>query len=173
MSSDWILEQLEPRHLDQCLAITNQIIEEGDSFPWDEPLSIWDLLAYYREGDAIWCVVDHADPADPQVLGLVHIHPNNVGRCGHIANCGYSVRRDARGLGVGRMLVEKSIEVARELGFRGMQFNAVVSTNTAALALYESFGFELIGTVPGGFRLGGTGEPARYIDMHILYRALC
>jgi ribosomal protein S18 acetylase RimI-like enzyme len=72
---------------------------------------------------------------------------------------------------VGRLLVEKSLEVARAMGYRAMQYNAVVSTNTGAIALYRSLGFEIIGTVPNGFRLGPPETP-RYVDMHIMYREL-
>jgi L-amino acid N-acyltransferase YncA len=150
-----------------CLRILNQIIEEGVAFPWDEPFDMRDFDAKYVPDEPVWCAVDERD----EVLGFVHIKRNNDGRCSHVANCGYSVLREARGRGVGRLLVAKSLEVARAMGYRGMQYNAVVSTNTAAIALYRSFGFEIIGTVPGGFRFGTAASP-RFVDMHIMYRDL-
>ena len=76
-------------------------------------------------------------------------------------------RSDARGHGVGRQLVQASIEKAAQLGFHGIQFNAVVATNTSAIALYESCGFQRIGTIPEGYRTN-----AGFEDMHIFYRTL-
>lgn len=159
---------LEEKYKADCLEILNQIIEEGVAFPWDEPFDTQAFDAKYCvPGEPVWCAIDGQD----RVAGFVHIKRNNDGRCSHIANCGYSVRRDARGRGVGRLLVEKSLEVARAMGYRGMQYNAVVSTNTWAIALYRSLGFEIIGTVPGGFRLG-IGDDPHFVDTHIMYREL-
>jgi L-amino acid N-acyltransferase YncA len=167
MTTQIRLAPIEPKYRPECLGIFNQIIEEGVAFPWDKPFDTQAFDAKYVPEEPVWCALDEQD----QVLGFVHIKRNNDGRCSHIANCGYSVRKDARGKGVGRLLVEKSLEVAREMGYRGMQYNAVVSTNTSAIALYRSVGFEIIGTVPGGFRFGPPEEP-QFVDMHIMYRAL-
>ena len=87
-----------------------------------------------------------------EVVGLYILHPNNVGRCGHIANASYAVRTDIRGRQVGRRLVTHCLEKCRELGFRVLQFNAVVADNAPALALYKSLGFVQLGVIPGGFR---------------------
>ena len=87
-----------------------------------------------------------------EVVGLYILHPNNVGRCGHIANASYAVRSDMRGKQVGRQLVTDCLHKCRELGFRVMQFNAVVADNAPALALYKSLGFVRLGVIPGGFR---------------------
>ena len=86
-------------------------------------------------------------------MGLYILHPNNVGRCGHICNASYAVRRDARGQHAGEALVRHCLSMAKELGFRILQFNAVVRSNTAALALYKKLGFTQLGIIPGGFRL--------------------
>jgi len=161
------LALIEEKYEADCLAIFNEIVEEGLTFPMDKIFTLEDFREKCPPHETIWCAVDEND----RVLGFVHIHPNNVGRCSHIANCGYSVASKVRGKGVGRMLVAKSIEVAREDGYRGMQFNAVVSTNVAAIALYRSFGFEIIATIPGGFRHGSADDP-RFVDMYIMYLAL-
>lgn len=87
------------------------------------------------------------------VPGMYILHPNNVGRCGHIANAGYAVERSARGRGVGEALVRDSLRAAKAFGFAIMQFNAVVATNEVALRLYERVGFVRPGTIPAGFRL--------------------
>ena len=161
------LAPLEDKYESGCMAVFNEIVEEGLAFPSDKPLDVEAFRKKYPPNEPVWCAIDEND----QVLGYVHIRPNNVGRCSHTANCGYSVTRNARGKGIGRMLVTKSIEVAREEGYRGIQFNAVVSTNEAAVALYRSVGFEIIGTVPGGFRQGSVEEP-HYVDMYLMYLKL-
>lgn len=86
-------------------------------------------------------------------VGFYILHPNNVGRCGHIANASYAVAAGWRGRGIGRRLVLDSLAVAGRMGFRILQFNAVVASNLAARALYESLGFRQLGEIPGGFRL--------------------
>ncbi len=151
----------------ECMHIFNRIIEEGETYPWDEPLTEQVLADVWKPREPVWGAVD----ADGTVLGFAHIHPNGFGRTGHIANCGYAVDGTTRGMGIGKALVAKSIDVAREMGFKGIQFNAVVATNTVAVKLYESFGFSIIGTIPGGFRLGNNDTPT-YVDRHIMYLEL-
>ena len=161
------LAPLEEKYESDCLAVLNEIFEEGLTFPTEDPLDLETFRQKYARNDIIWCAIDENDRA----LGFVYIRPNNVGRCSHVANCGYCVASFARGRGIGRMLVARSIEAAHEAGYRGIQFNAVVITNEAAVALYHSFGFETIGTIPGGFRQGSTEEP-RYVDMYVMYLGL-
>jgi ribosomal protein S18 acetylase RimI-like enzyme len=168
---DLRLEPIREAYREGCLAIFNQIIAEGETFPFDVPFSREEFDAKYIPEEPVWCAIGRGTDGAEDVLGFVHIHPNGIGRCAHVANCGYSVRRDVRGCGIGRKLVAKSIEVAAEMGFLAIQFNAVVSTNAAALALYRSFGFQTLGTVPNGFRLGD-GADARYVDMHVMHLPL-
>ena len=85
-------------------------------------------------------------------VGLYILHPNTVGRCGHICNCSYAVSKTLRGKGIGKALVTHSLKKGRELGFEILQFNAVVATNTDALKLYESLGFTRLGVIPKGFK---------------------
>lgn len=77
--------------------------------------------------------------------------PNNVGRCGHIRNASYAVQSDLRGRHIGEKFVADCMKTAKNLGFRILQFNAAVKTNTAARKLYERPGFTQLGTIPGGF----------------------
>ena len=81
------------------------------------------------------------------------LHPNNVGRCGHICNASYAVSPGMRGRHVGEQMVRHCMAKGKELGFGILQFNAVVRTNTAALRLYEKLGFTRLGVIPGGFLL--------------------
>lgn len=90
---------------------------------------------------------------DGNIGGLYVLHPNNVGRCGHICNASYAVSSSARGKHIGEQLVLDSLQKGRELGFRILQFNAVVETNVHARHLYERLGFRQLGTIPGGFRM--------------------
>ena len=141
-------------------AIWNQVVEDGVAFPQEEPLDAAGAAAFF-DGQSRTAVAEQ----DGEVVGLYILHPNNVGRCGHIANASYGVRRDKRGLGVGQVLVEDSLAACGALGFRLLQFNAVVASNLGAIALYQSLGFQRVGTIPGGFRL----KDGRYEDIIVFY----
>ena len=130
-------------------AIWNAVVEAGDAFPQEEPLDEATGAAFFASQTRSAVAVD----ADGTILGLYILHPNNVGRCGHIANASYAVAAAARGRGVGGALVRDFLAKARELGFRILQFNAVVESNASARHLYEKLGFEQLGTIRGGFRM--------------------
>lgn len=101
-------------------------------------------------------------------MGLYILHPNNVGRCGHICNASYAVRSGLRGRHIGEALVRDCIKTAKRLGFGILQFNAVVRTNKPALALYEKLGFVKLGVIPKGFLMkDGTYEDIipHYIEL--------
>jgi len=99
------------------------------------------------------------------VVGLYILHPNNVGRCGHLANASYAVKEGCRGQHIGEMLVRHCIQQAALCGFRILQFNAVVATNKAARHLYEKIGFQRLGTVPKGFLM----KNGQYEDIVLYY----
>jgi ribosomal protein S18 acetylase RimI-like enzyme len=105
---------------------------------------------------------------DGAVLGSAKMGPNRPGRGDHVGTASFMVAPDARGRGVGRALAEHVVAWHREHGFRGIQFNAVVETNTAAVALWRSLGFEVVGTVPGAFRSTAHG----YVGLHVMYLPL-
>ena len=88
-----------------------------------------------------------------KVLGLYILHPNNVGRCGHICNASYAVDADVRGFHIGEKLVSDCLVQAKAYDYLVLQFNAVVATNVHARHLYERLGFTQLGTIPGGFRM--------------------
>jgi len=149
--------------LEQITQIWNEVLEAGDAFPGEAPLSAREMRELLAQQTKTVCAY-----RDGQVAGLFVLHPNNIGRCSHVANASYAVDSRQKGLGIGKRLVELSLEAARDCGFRGIQFNAVVAGNAVALAIYNHLGFSRVGTIPGGFRL----KDGRYSDMHILYRAL-
>ena len=96
------------------------------------------------------------------------LHPNNVGRYGHIANASYAVSGESRGLHIGEKLVKDCLEEARKHDFRMMQFNAVVESNTHARHLYERLGFTLLGIIPEGFRM----KDGHYENICVYYQTL-
>lgn len=103
-----------------------------------------------------------------EILGAYLMKPNQPAHGSHIVNAAYLVATEARGMGIGRKLCAHSIAEATRMGYRGMQFNLVVSTNTGAVRLWKSMGFDIIGTIPGGFHQQGAG----YVDAYIFFKSL-
>ena len=133
-----------------AMEIWNSIVEEGVAFPQMECLTEESAVRFF-EGQSHTGIA--IDDGSGEIVGLYILHPNNVGRCGHICNTSYAVKEGKRGLHIGEQLVRDSLKTAAELGFRILQFNAVVATNTHALHLYERLGFTQLGVIPHGFRM--------------------
>ena len=131
-------------------AVWNEVVEEGIAFPQEEPLGPEEARAFFAAQSRSAVAVRESDGA---ILGLYILHPNNVGRCGHICNASYAVAAESRGLRIGEKLVRDCITAAPSFGFRVLQFNAVVRTNARARRLYEKLGFTQLGVIPGGFRM--------------------
>ena len=144
----------------------NEVIEDGVAFVAEEPKSLDEIREHWLTLPIESFVA--IDAATGEVVGAYLIKPNFPGRGAHIANATYAVKRNQHGRGIGRLLGQHSLVYAREAGYRGLQFNAVVSTNHAAVALWESLGFARIGTVPGAFRL----DDGRFVDLFIMFQAL-
>ena len=130
--------------------IWNQVVDDGVAFPQEEDLTRESGDAFFKE-QTYTGIAENTETGE--VVGLYILHPNNVGRCGHICNASYAVRRDIRGEHIGENLVLDCLRMAKEKGFRVMQFNAVVAGNVHARHLYERVGFRQLGVIPGGFRL--------------------
>jgi L-amino acid N-acyltransferase YncA len=128
--------------------VWNEVVRDGIAFPQEDELDEVTGTEFFGSQTHCGVAVEGG-----HVLGLYILHPNNVGRCGHIANASYAVSSEARGKGVGRALVEDSMAQGKEHGFRVLQFNAVVATNAGVRHLYEKLGFMQLGTIPGGFRM--------------------
>ena len=150
MDREMKIEELDtsnPEDLAHAIRIWNKVVSDGSAFPQTEPLDDETGRAFFdSQTRTAVARLDH------QIVGLYILHPNNVGRCSHIANASYAVSEEARGSGVGRALVEDSIVQAGISGFTGLQFNAVVASNAGAIHLYEKIGFTRIGMIPNGFR---------------------
>ena len=144
--------------------IWNQVVEDGVAYPQLNCLTEETGLAFFARQDYVGLACDEAG----QVVGLYILHPNNEGRCGHICNASYAVERGCRGQHVGEALVRHCLAKGKELGYRILQFNAVVATNTRALALYKKLGFVHLGTIPGGFLM----PDGHYEDIVPMYHEL-
>lgn len=149
--------------IDAMCEIWNTIVEEGIAFPQEESLTPETARLFFGEQSRT-AVAER----DGEILGLYILHPNNIGRCGHISNASYAVKKGLRGQHIGEALVRDSMESAKQLGFSLLQFNAVVATNHGAIHLYEKLGFVRLGTIPGGFRL----KDGSFVDIHPYYATL-
>jgi GNAT superfamily N-acetyltransferase len=143
-----------------------EIVSAGETIAYDPEMSEMQAREMWRAGPTSRTTV--AVGAGGQILGSAHMHTNKPGPGAHVPSATFLVAPAHRGRGVGRALVADALAWARASGYRAIQFNAVVETNAPALALYESMGLEVIGTVPGGFRHPVHG----YVGLHIMFRGL-
>ena len=138
----------ESKFIGAAIKIWNEVVRDGIAFPQEDELDEITGDEFFKAQSFTGLAVDGGE-----VLALYILHPNNVGRCGHISNASYAVRSDVRGRHIGEIIVKDCIAKARELGFRILQFNAVVASNIHARHLYKRLGFKELGTIPGGFRM--------------------
>ena len=153
-----ILRKYREKDVPAMIAIWTEVVEEGIAFPQEEFLDGMTGVSFFESQS--YCGVAEEEESE-DVLGMYILHPNNVGRCGHICNASYAVASGSRGLHIGEKLVLDCIEQARRIGFRILQFNAVVASNIHARHLYERIGFTQLGTIMGGFRM----KDGRYEDI--------
>lgn len=146
----FVIEEWKEETLTDAVAIWNQVVEDGAAFPQTELLDRESGREFFAQQSFTGVAREKETGI---TVGLYILHPNNVGRCGHICNASYAVRRDCRGRHIGEALVRHCLAQGKELGFRILQFNAVVRSNTAALSLYRKLGFVQLGIIPGGFRM--------------------
>lgn len=146
------------------ISVWNEVVRDGVAFPQTEELDFESGKKFFAEQSCCTVATDESG----EVLGMYILHPNNVGRCGHICNASYAVSSLSRGKGVGRKLVSDCLERAKKYGFKILQFNAVVKTNTSARNLYESLGFVKLGVIPKGFLM----KDGHYEDICPYYKEL-
>ncbi len=145
-----------------AMEIWNEVVREGVAFPQVEELTEQEAEGFFSSQSYTGIA---EDSETGEIVGLYILHPNNVGRCGHIANTSYAVKSSKRGLHIGEQLVKDSLAMGARLGFRLMQFNAVVAANVHALHLYERLGFTRLGRIPQGFLM----KDGHYEDIILLY----
>lgn len=151
-----MIRKYEKDELPDLIRIWNQVVEDGVAFPQEECLDEVSGAEFFAQ-QTYTAVAE--DKETGKIYGLYILHPNNVGRCGHICNASYAVDRDARGLHIGEKLVKDCLVQGKAHRYGVLQFNAVVASNTHARHLYERLGFTQLGTIPGGFRMkDGTFE---------------
>lgn len=143
------IRHYEEKDLPAMISIWNEIVEDGIAFPQEELLTLDTGSQFFASQSYTGIAEDDTF----NIVGLYILHPNNVGRCGHICNASYAVSSSCRGQHIGEALVKDCIMQAKENGFSILQFNAVVETNTHARHLYERLGFKQLGTIPKGFRM--------------------
>ena len=144
------IRQYQEKDLARMIQIWNEVVEEGIAFPQEELLDESTGKEFFA-AQTFCAVAEDCDSG--RILGLYILHPNNIGRCGHIANASYAVSRDARGLHIGEKLVRDCLTQGAAHGFRVLQFNAVVASNIHTRHLYERLGFVQLGVIPKGFRM--------------------
>lgn len=142
------VRQYNENDIASMVRIWNEVVEDGIAFPQEDFLDEETGKSFFASQSYCGVAVD-----ENAVVGLYILHPNNIGRCGHIANASYAVDSSCRGKHIGEKLVSHCLKQAKLLGFKILQFNAVVEDNLHARHLYERLGFTQIGTVPKGFRL--------------------
>jgi len=149
---------------DAIWKVFHEIIATGDTYAFDPKMSRKQALVYWFRSDTHTYVAE----SDGRVVGTYILRPNQLGSGSHVANAAFMVASNAQGSGVGRRMAEHCLSEARRIGFRAMQFNFVVSTNTPAIHLWKQLGFETVGTLPGAFRHPEKG----YVDVYVMYRLL-
>jgi L-amino acid N-acyltransferase YncA len=151
-------------HSDESWEIFREVVQSGDTYVFDPDISREDALRYWLNPDHhVFVAVDNG-----HVLGTYMLRKNQPGRGSHVANASYMVSPKARGKGLGSLMCQHSIEEARRLGFSAIQFNMVVSTNSAAISVWRKHGFEVVGTLPKVFR----HETQGLVDAFVMHRFL-
>ncbi len=148
--------------MSQAMGIWNEVVREGVAFPQLEELTEQTAGDFF-DSQSYTGVAEDSETGE--VVGLYILHPNNVGRCGHICNTSYAVKSVRRGMHIGELLVKDSLAMGARPGFRLMQFNAVVAANVHALHLYERLGFTQLGRIPRGFLM----KDGHYEDIILLF----
>jgi len=149
---------------DAIWEIFRATITPGTVFVYDPKTPREEAMGYWFGPNTLTYVAER----DGKIVGSYILRPNRPGLGGHVANAGFMVDPDARRSGIGRLMGEHALEEARRLGYRAMQFNFVVSTNTWALKLWRQLGFKIVGTLPGAFRHAEEG----YVDAYVMFRSL-
>ncbi|MDF0599332.1 GNAT family N-acetyltransferase [Psychromarinibacter sp. C21-152] len=143
--------------------ILRPVFRAGDTYTVDPDISEADALAFWCDPKARVFVAE-----EDGIVGTYYIRPNKDGGGAHVCNCGYVTAPAAQGRGVARAMLAHSLETARAMGFRAMQYNFVVATNARAIATWERAGFSVVGRLPGAFFSPAHG----YVDALVMFKEL-
>ena len=158
------IREANPNDYNSVWEIFKNVIKTGDTYVFDPNTEKENLSKHWFAPYMKTYVAEEQN----EILGTYIIKPNQIDLGSHIANCSYMVKPNAQGKGVGKLLCKHSIENAKILGFKAIQFNIVVSTNKTAIKIWKKFEFKIIGTIPNGFKDINLG----YVDAFIMHREL-
>lgn len=158
------IRPLEAADFDQVWPIIRDVVQAQETYAFDPDMDRETAWKTWVELPRATFVVE----PDGQILGTYYIKANAAGPGDHVCNCGYMTAAAARGKGVASAMCRHSLQVGRELGFSAMQFNSVVASNTVAVALWQKFGFAIVGTLPKAYRHARLG----LVDCHVMFRSL-
>ncbi len=164
MPDPWTIREATDADWPAIWAMFRDVTAAGDSFAYDTDTPEAVARRLWAERPAATFVAEE----NGRVIGTYFLRPNQPGRGAHIANGGYMVVAEVRGRGLASALCGHSIETARRLGYRAMQFNFVVATNEAAVRAWERHGFAVVGRLPGAFRHATLG----FVDALVMFREL-
>ena len=159
------IRAFEPGDWPGVWALLEPVFRAGETFPHDPAIPEPEARALWVEQSQAVMV---AHDADGLVVGSYYLRPNSLCLGAHVANAGYVVAEQQRRRGIGSCLCQHSLEAARQLGFRAMQFNIVVSSNTAGIGCWQRNGFAMAGTLPGAFRHRQLG----FVDAYVMVQNL-
>jgi RimJ/RimL family protein N-acetyltransferase len=159
-----IIRPADRSDADAIWSILEPTIRDGETYTLPRDMDREQALAYWFSTDHTVFVAED----DGEVLGTYYLRANQKGGGAHVGNCGYMTAAKASGRGVATAMCSHSLEYARTLGFRAMQFNFVVSSNLGAIRLWQKFGFAIVGRLPDAFLHPALG----YVDALVMYRTL-
>jgi ribosomal protein S18 acetylase RimI-like enzyme len=145
-------------------AILEPTIRAGETYTLPLEMEKQEALDYWLSGEKTVFVAED----EGEIVGTYYLRANQQGGGAHVCNCGYMTAASATGRGVARAMCAHSLEYAGAVGFRAMQFNFVVSSNERAVQLWQRFGFETVGRLPGAFLHPQFG----YVDALVMFRNL-
>ena len=154
----------QDKHFDEIWPIINDVLKKGDTYPCAAETTradAFEIWMKYPRATYVAC-------SQNEIVGTYYIKPNQPGLGSHVCNAGYMVALKARGKGIGRAMCKHSLEEARLLGFKAMQYNLVVCTNKGAIKLWQDLGFKTIGTLPKAFNHSEKG----FVDALVMYQWL-
>ena len=165
LASPLQIRTFDPADWPAVWSLLEPVFRAGETFPHDPAIP-------EEQAHRLWVeqtqVVMVAADAAGQLVGTYYLKPNSLCLGAHVANAGYVVAEHVRRRGIGSRLCQHSLQTARRLGFRLMQFNLVVSTNTAGIRCWQQNGFQIVGTLPEAFRHKQLG----YVDALVMVQSL-
>jgi ribosomal protein S18 acetylase RimI-like enzyme len=164
MAADIHIRPARPRDAEEIWRLFHGVVLEGETYPHPAEMSREDAIAYWLDTPTVTYVAEWRG----EVAGAYYLRPNQPGHGAHVANAAYMVAEPLRGNGIGRALCLHSMDAALAHGFKALQYNLVVASNTHAMKLYDAMGFDTVGRLKNAFALSDGG----YADAYILYKWL-